>query len=142
MLSLRLSSTPFTSLRNRKGCNNLFLGLGGERDSQITAREGCALDYEVGGHSLATPLLLSLSLSVPYKYRSVMETPSHSSSFLRSGDERSDSELQPGHETDIGEYQEFLQLFSLAGWPQHFEILLLRGVAFFILEIFLSEAIL
>lgn len=58
-LSLRLSSTPFTSLRNRKGCSVLFLGLGGERDWQMTA-----LDYEVGGHSLATPLLRSLSLSL------------------------------------------------------------------------------
>lgn len=46
-----------------------------------------------------------------------METPSHSSSFLRSGDERSDSELQPGHETDIGEYQEVFFFFFAAPLP-------------------------
>lgn len=32
-----------------------------------------------------------------------METPPHRTSLLRRGDERSDSEFQPGHETDSGE---------------------------------------
>ena len=33
-----------------------------------------------------------------------METPSHRSSLLRRGDEHADSDIQPGHETNAGEF--------------------------------------
>uniref|UniRef100_A0AAQ6A547 TNF receptor superfamily member 11b n=1 Tax=Amphiprion ocellaris TaxID=80972 RepID=A0AAQ6A547_AMPOC len=55
---------------------------------------------------------LPLSPAAPYKSRSVMETPSHRSSLLRRGDERTDREIQPGHEADGA-----LHDFSVLGLP-------------------------
>lgn len=82
----------------------VFLG----RAATAAARrrgEGGALNNEVGGHYKPTTSSSPPSLTALYKYRRVMETrTSRRSSVSRSGDEHLDSQqLQPGHETHLGE---------------------------------------